>query len=113
MTESPEKKKKKKRTWWGTLLRVAGALAIWLTISLIAASIVAVVPNVKPCFQLGLSGCQDTVASAVKVDPDAGKAKWSDWVILVVSLVVSVRIMFPAADPLEDDTVDDQQVQTT
>jgi hypothetical protein len=36
-----------------------------------------------------------------------------DWVILVVGLVVAVRIMFPAVDPLADDTVAPEKSRTT
>jgi hypothetical protein len=89
--------------------RVVLTLAIWFAISLAAATIVAIVPNVKPCFQKGARGCWTAVANGFMVDAKDA-AQWSspgvmDWVILVVGLVVALRIKFPAKDPmLKDDT---------
>jgi hypothetical protein len=100
----------------GTAMRVFKTLAIWFGISLLAATIVAIIPNVRPCFQSGFGGCWTATVDGFKSKPKA--TDWSDprpmdWVILVVGLVVAVRIMFPAVDPLADDTVAPEKSQTT
>ena len=89
-------------------MRVFKTLAIWFGISLMAATIVAVIPNVRPCFQSGFGGCWRASIDGFKSKPVA--TDWSnpglmDWVILVVGLVVAVRIMYPADDPLKNDTI--------
>lgn len=92
----------------GTATRVFLTLAIWFGISLIAATIVAVIPNVRPCFQSGFNSCWNSTVGGFVVDP-AHAAHWSDpslmdWAILIVGLIVAVRIMTPAEEPLKDDT---------
>jgi hypothetical protein len=110
VAESQNKPKPKEKQ--GTATRVFKTLGIWFGISLLAATIVAVIPNVRPCFQSGFGSCWTATVGGFTIQPGEDAAKWSDpnvmdWVILVVGLVVAVRIMFPADDdPLTDDTVD-------
>ena len=108
-SETDTKDRCPKKEEESTAKKVVHTLAIWFAISLVAATIVAIVPNVKPCFQKGFRGCLMAVTDGFTVDASTA-AQWSspgvmDWVILVVGLIVALRIKFPAKDPLQDDTL--------
>lgn len=108
--------------------RVILTLVIWFLLAVVAAFIVAVIPNVRTCVERGRSGCWESIRDAIRIErvqpavtgniqPAGNNAQptgspetriesrlssaWvnlMDWVILVVSLIVAVRIMYPPED---------------
>ena len=94
-----EQKPKGKEAWWRKVGRVLVTLLIWLALALAAAVIVALIPSVRPCFQRGLDACRTAITQGFPVERSV---LWlntlMDWVILLVSLIVAVRIMYPPED---------------
>jgi hypothetical protein len=103
-------------------LRALNTLGLWFVLAFVAAVIAALVPSVRPCFQVGLMPCMVAVftlqpaplpapASATSQpannqtvgDGSSDRPSWAtpnfmDWVILLASLIVAVRIMYPPED---------------
>src|SRR5262245_22815017 len=63
--ETAVRAEERKSSLWRTLARVLVTLIIWLALAIVAAAIVAIVPNVKPCLDSGLKGCRAAIAGAL------------------------------------------------
>jgi hypothetical protein len=77
--------------------RVAMTVVIWLVLAAAAAIVTAFVRDIP---QLGLKGSFDAVWDTGLTAP-ADRRWWAnimDWVILLVSLVVAVRVVYPPED---------------
>src|SRR5262245_56277966 len=86
------------------LWRVAGTVLLWLALAVVAAIITAFVRDIP---QLGLKGSLEAIWDNQLTTPPVDRRWWAhfmDWVILVVSLIVAVRIMYPPKD-LHDTTL--------
>jgi uncharacterized membrane protein len=85
--------------------RVFKTVGIWLLLALAAAAIAAVVQLVPLCLRAGVNGCGKAIREGF---PGAGDpVTWArsllNLVILVASLAVAVRIMYPPKDLEESD----------
>lgn len=109
--------------------RALKTLGLWFVLAFVAAVIAALVPSVRPCFQVGLAPCMvaiftlqpappsapasagsqptnnQTVGQGSNDRPSWAKPNFMDWVILLASLIVAVRIMYPPKD-LDDASKD-------
>ena len=97
--------------------RALKTLGLWFVFAFVAALIAALVPSVRSCIQVGLNPCMVAIFTSPQAAapssanrenqpgqpvgqdrPSWAKANFMDWVILLVSLIVAVRIMYPPKD---------------